>query len=86
VGISDLRLGPHDPLGHRRLRDHEGPGDLGRREAAEQSEGQRDLSQAGKGRMAAGEHQAEPVVAHCGHPLWLVVVMEEDRLYLTVVS
>ena len=40
-GVADLALGPDQALGQGRLRDEEGPGDLGRRQAAERAQGQR---------------------------------------------
>ena len=63
-GIADLPLGADDPLGHRRLGHEEGARDLRRREAAEQAQGQRDLRLARQRRVAAGEDEPQPVVAH----------------------
>ena len=61
---ADLVLGPNDPLGHRRFRDEERVGDLGRRQAAEQSQGQRHLRLPREGGVAAGEDQAQSFVLH----------------------
>ena len=64
AGVADLGLGPHEPLGHRRLGDEEGGGDLRGREPAEQAERQGDPRLDGEGGVAAREDQAEPLVAH----------------------
>ena len=66
AGVADLPLRPDEALGERRLRDEEGPGDLGRRQAAERPQGQRDAAVQRQRRMAAGEDQPEPVVGD-GH-------------------
>ena len=63
-GVADLALGPDQPLGHGRLGHQEGAGDLGGGEPAQQPQGQRDLGAGGERRVAAGEDQAQPVVAH----------------------
>ncbi len=62
AGVADLALGPHQPLGHRRLRHQECPGDLGGGETAEGAQGEGDLRLEGEGRVAAGEDQPEAVV------------------------
>jgi hypothetical protein len=62
--VADLALGPDQPLGHGRLGDQEGPRDLRGGEASQQPERQRDLGVGGGGGVAAGEDQAQPVVAH----------------------
>ena len=64
AGVADLALGPDEPLRHGRLGHEEGPGDLGRRHAGQRAQGQRHLRLEGQRRVAAGEHQAEPVVGH----------------------
>ena len=64
VGGPDLVLGPHEPLGHRRLGDEEGPGDLGGLQPGDQPQRQRHLGAGGQGGVAAGEDQAELVVGH----------------------
>ena len=56
-------LGPHDPLGHGRLRDQERARDLLGRQPAEQPQGERDARLGGQHRVAGGEHQAQQVVA-----------------------
>ena len=67
AGQADLALGPHQPLGHGRLGDEEGPGDLGRGQAAQGPQGQRHPGFEGQRRVAAGEHQPEAVVGNCAH-------------------
>ena len=64
VGVADLRLGPDQPLRHRRLGGEEGAGDLGRGEAAERAQGQRDARLRPQRRVAAGEDQPQAVVGH----------------------
>ena len=61
-GGRDLLLGPGDPGRHGRLGHQERLRDLRRGQAAHQPQRQRHLRLPGQGRMAAGEHQAEPVV------------------------
>jgi hypothetical protein len=58
----DLALGPHEALGHRRLGDEEAARDLGRRQAAERAQRQRDARLHGERRVTAGEDQAQAVV------------------------
>ena len=58
----DLLLGAGDPLGHRRLGDEEGGGDLGHGEATEQPERESHAVLRSEGGVAAGEHQPQPVV------------------------
>ena len=58
----DLVLGPHEPLRHGGLADQERAGDLGRRQAAQGAQRERDLSFGAQGRMAAREEQFEPLV------------------------
>ncbi len=55
-------LGPDDALGDRRLGHEVGPGDLDRRQAAEQAQGERHPGRHVQHRMARGEHEAEQVV------------------------
>ena len=55
-------LRPADPLGHRRLGDEEGAGDLGGRQAADRAQRERDLRRRGQRRVAAQEEQRERVV------------------------
>ena len=64
-GHADLRLRPHQPLGHGRLGHQEGAGDLGRRQAGHQAQRQRDAGLGRERRVAAGEDQLETVVGHC---------------------
>jgi hypothetical protein len=51
-------------LSHRRFRDEEGVRDFAGFEAAEQSEGQRDLRVWSQGRVAAEEHEPQLIVGH----------------------
>src|SRR6202043_1101325 len=53
-----------EPLGHGRFRYQEGARDLGRGEPAEEPERQRNLNARRERGMAAGEDQAELIVAH----------------------
>ena len=60
--LADLLLRPDEPLGERGLGDEEGAGDLGRRQAAEGAQGQRDRRLRRERRVAAGEDQSQLVV------------------------
>jgi hypothetical protein len=62
--VPDLPLRAHEPLGERRLGDEEGPRDLGRRQAADEAQRQRDLRFRRERRVAAGEDQLEPLVGN----------------------
>jgi hypothetical protein len=62
LGGLDLALGPHQPLGHGRLGNQEGAGDLGSGQAAERPQGERVLRVNGQRRAAAGEDELEPLV------------------------
>ena len=62
AGGGDLALGPHEALGHRRLRDEERAGDLAGVEAAQRPQRERDLGLGRERRMAAREDQLEPLV------------------------
>jgi hypothetical protein len=62
VGRLHGRLGPADPLGHRRFRHEERARDLRGREAAYRAEGERDGGRRGQRRMAAHEQQQQAVV------------------------
>ena len=73
VRFRERALGAHDALRDGRLRDEEGARDLGRGEAAEQPQRERDPRLGGEHRVAAGEHEAEQVVAD-------VVDLERARL------
>jgi hypothetical protein len=87
-GVSDLGFAADDPLGHRRLGHEERAGDLGRRQAAEQAEGERDARRGRERRVAAGEDQAEAVVVH-GTLLvggWFVRGVEQGGLGVAVVA
>ncbi len=66
AGQRDLPLGPGQPLGHGRLRDQERAGDLGRVQAAQGAQGERDPGGRVQGRVTAGEDQPEPVVGDRG--------------------
>ena len=62
AGTLDLRLRAHEPLGHRRLGDEEGASDLGRAQAAERAQRQRDLRLDRERRVTAGEDELESLV------------------------
>ena len=62
AGRLDPPLGPGDALGHRRLRHQEGAGDLGRGQAADRSQRQRDRRRRGQRRVAAHEQHDQRVV------------------------
>ena len=57
-----LLLGPADALGHRRLGHEEGAGDLGRGQAADGAQGERELRRRRERRVAAEEEQGQRVV------------------------
>jgi hypothetical protein len=61
-GFGDLPLGAGDPLRHSRFTHQERPGDLGRGQAANDPQGERDLCLLGQRRMAAREDQPQPFV------------------------
>ena len=65
-GLDDRLLGPADPLRHGRLRHAERRGDLRRRQAADRTQGQRDLAGRRQRGMAAAEQQGQRVVMVCG--------------------
>ena len=58
----EFALGPDDPLRHRRLRYHEGVGDLARREASQEPQDESDLGVGGQGGVCAEEHEPQLVV------------------------
>ena len=62
AGAGDLALRAHEPLLHRRLGGQERAGDLGRLQAAERPQRQRDARLRRERRMAAREDQPEPIV------------------------
>ena len=74
--LPDLALGPNEALGHRRLRDEEGTGDLAGREAAEGLQRQRNSRVHPQGRVAAREDQPQPVVGDPAH----VRLVSSERL------
>jgi hypothetical protein len=61
----------HQPLSHGRGRHQKGAGDLRRRQAADHSKRQRDPRFGAAQRMAAREHQPEPVEAKVVVHRWL---------------
>ena len=65
-GVADLPLRAHETLRERRLRDEERTRDLGRLEAADEAQRQRDLRLRRERRVAAGEDQLEPLVGNDG--------------------
>ena len=66
AGVADLPLRADEPLRERRLGDEKGARDLGRLEAADEAQRQRDLCLRRERRMAAGEDQLEPLVGNGG--------------------
>ena len=62
AGGADLRLRPHQPLGHGLLGHQEGPGDGGRGQRADHPQGQRHLRLQAERRVAAGEDQPQQIV------------------------
>ena len=71
AGAADLPLRAHEPLRHRRLRDEERVRDLGRREAADLAQRQRDAALGGERRVAAREDEREAVVGDRAHVVLL---------------
>ena len=67
LGGADLVLRSDQPLGHGRLRDQEGPGDLGGLQPGDEPQRQRHLRVGGERRMAAREDEPELVVHHGTH-------------------
>ena len=67
AGVPDLPLGPHQPLGHGRIGHQEGSGDLLGGQSAQGPEREGHAGFCGQGRMAAREHQAQPVVGDGAH-------------------
>ncbi len=62
AGVADLALGPDEALRERRLWDEERAGDLGRRQAAERPQRQRDPTLQRQRRVTAREDQAKAIV------------------------
>ena len=60
--LGERALGPHDPLRDGALGDEEGACDLGRGQAAEQAQRQRDPGLGGEHRVTAGEDEPQQVV------------------------
>jgi hypothetical protein len=71
-GRLDLPLRPHEPLRHGRLGDEKGARDLLGRQSAEGPQREGDLGVECEGRVAAGEHELEPLVWQ-GHLIRLVL-------------
>jgi len=63
-GVGDLLLGPDQPLGHGRLAGQERPGDLRGGQPGQRTQRQGHPGLERQRRMAAGEHQPQPVVGH----------------------
>ena len=61
-GGADLPLGPDQPLRQRRLGQQEGAGDLGRRQAAQRPQRQRDAGVHRERRVTAGEDEPQSIV------------------------
>ena len=64
AGSGQGALGPHDALGHGRLRDEKGPRDLVGREPPEQAQRQRRARLGRQHGMAGREDQAQQIVPH----------------------
>ena len=69
--VADLLLCAHEPLRHRRLGDEERVRDLGRRQAGDLAQRQRDPRLGRERGMAAGEDEREPVVGDRAHVVLL---------------
>ncbi len=63
AGVGDLPLGPHQALGHRLFGNQERACDLGGGQPGESAQREGNLRLDGQRRVAAGEHQSQPVVA-----------------------
>ncbi len=70
-GAADLPLRAHEPLRHRGLGDEERVCDLGRREAADLAQRQRDAALGGERRVAAREDEREALVRDRAHVVLL---------------
>ena len=86
AGVADLALGAHQPLRHRRLGHQERVGDLLGGQPAEQPERERHLRLDGQRRVAAGEHEPEPVVAHGPHLHRFLALVQQGGLGVPVVA
>jgi hypothetical protein len=73
AGVTDLPLGPDEPLGERRLWHEEGACDGRRLEPAERAQRQGDPGLRRECRMAAGEDEPQSVIdaVRCGHLILL---------------
>jgi hypothetical protein len=77
---ADLGLRADEALGHRGLGDQERVGDLGGRQAAEETQGERDLRVGRERRVTAGEDQPQPLVGDARRLLvGLLVVGTHER-------
>jgi hypothetical protein len=84
AGVADLALGADDALLHGGLAREERAGHLGRREAAEQAQGQRDPRLRGQCRVAAGEEEPQAIVRNRAHVVGVVAGSgTTERLELT---
>ncbi len=63
VFLGERPLGPHDPLGDRRLGGQKRPGDLFGRQATNQSERERQARLGREHRVTGGEHEPQEIVA-----------------------
>ena len=87
LGVADLALRPHETLRHRGLGHEEGAGDLVGLQSTEQPQRERNLRARRERGVAAGEDQAETVVAHGAHLLdGLRFGVEQGGLGMTVVA
>src|SRR5260221_7677705 len=67
-GVMDLVFRPHQALGHRLLRDQEGPRNLRGGQAGQRAQGERDPGLQAKRRMTGGYHQPPPILADAAGP------------------
>src|ERR1700674_3985782 len=84
--IADLALGTDQSLSHRRFGDQEGARDLGGGEPSQESERQGNLHADGERRVATGEDQAQPVIAHDALLGRFALGMQQDGLGVTVLA
>ena len=75
----DLALGADEALGHRRLGDEEGAGNLGGGQPSEQAQRERHLRIRRQRWVAAGEDETEPVVRHGFHLLGSGIVVRGPK-------
>jgi hypothetical protein len=82
----DPRLRAADALAHRRLLHEERARDLGDSEAADDPQRERDTRLHRERRVAAREHEPQPVVVDGAHRLGRRVVVEHERLLMQLAA